>query len=167
MAQRAGGFFLFHLLNFTILIANVGSGMGAQLAAARLLYGMGRNDAIPRKFFGAIDPVRRIPANNIIFIGAIALAGAFFLSYERGVELLNFGAFVAFIGVNAAAFVHYFVRAREKHWIDLAAPVLGAAICFFIWLNLSAPAKIAGGLWMLAGLLYGARKNGRIPHRAD
>jgi len=160
VAQRAGGFFLFHLLNFTILIANVGSGMGAQLAAARLLYGMGRNDAIPRKFFGAIDPVRRIPTNNIVFIGAIALAGAFLLSYERGVELLNFGAFVAFIGVNAAAFVHYFVRAREKHWIDLAAPVLGATICFLIWLNLSAPAKIAGGLWMLAGLLYGAAKTG-------
>ena len=45
VARQIGGFFLFHLLNFTILIANVGSGMGAQLAAARLLYGMGRSDA--------------------------------------------------------------------------------------------------------------------------
>ena len=52
--------------------------------------------------------------NNVLLIGAIALAGAFFISYERGVELLNFGAFIAFMGVNAAAFVRYFVRAREK-----------------------------------------------------
>src|ERR1700691_4232911 len=64
VARQAGGFFLFHLLNFTILIANVGSGMGAQLAAARLLYGMGRNDAIPRGLFGAIDSKRHIPMHN-------------------------------------------------------------------------------------------------------
>jgi amino acid transporter len=44
VARQVGGFFLFHLLNFTILIANVGSGMGAQLAGARLLYGMGRSN---------------------------------------------------------------------------------------------------------------------------
>jgi len=50
VAKQAGGFFLFQLLNFTILIANIGSGMGAQLAAARLLYGMGRNDALPKGF---------------------------------------------------------------------------------------------------------------------
>ena len=62
------------------------------------------------------------------------------------------------MGVNAAAFVHYFARAREKRWIDFAAPLLGAAICFFIWLNLSWPAKIAGGLWLIAGLIYGVVK---------
>ena len=49
VARQAGGFFLFQLLNFTILIANIGSGMGAQLAAGRLLYGMGRNDALPKE----------------------------------------------------------------------------------------------------------------------
>ena len=51
VARQAGGLFLFQLLNFTILVANIGSGMGAQLAAARLLYGMGRNDALPKSIF--------------------------------------------------------------------------------------------------------------------
>ncbi|MGD0304179.1 MAG: APC family permease, partial [Candidatus Acidiferrales bacterium] len=37
VAQTAGGYFLFQLINFTILIANIGSGMGSQLGAARLL----------------------------------------------------------------------------------------------------------------------------------
>src|ERR1700724_1182108 len=129
VAQQVGGFFLFQLLNFTILIANVGSGMGAQLAAARLLYGMGRSDAIPKRFFGAIEPQRRIPMNNVLLIGAIALAGAFVLSYERGVELLNFGAFIAFMGVNAAAFVRYFWKAQKKSWMNFACPVLGFCIC--------------------------------------
>jgi putrescine importer len=156
VARQIGGFLLFHLLNFTILIANIGSGMGSQLAAARLLYGMGRGDAIPRRFFGVIDPRRRIPVNNIILIGAVALAGAFLISYERGAELLNFGAFIAFMGVNAAAFARYFRSADEKRWTNAAFPLLGFFICFFIWLNLSWPAKIAGGIWLAAGLIYGA-----------
>jgi putrescine importer len=156
VARQVGGFFLFHLLNFTILIANIGSGMGAQLAAARLLYGMGRSDALPRGFFGSIEPRRRIPMNNVLLIGAIALTGAFLLSYERGVELLNFGAFIAFMGVNAAAFMRYFVRADRKSFLNLASPVLGFAICFFIWLHLSPLAKIAGSAWLLVGIIYGA-----------
>src|SRR5580704_2128963 len=32
VAQQIGGFFLFHLLNFTVLIANIGSGIASQLA---------------------------------------------------------------------------------------------------------------------------------------
>ena len=47
-----GGKFLFHLLNATLLVANMGSGMAAQFGAARLLYGMGRSNALPRSFFG-------------------------------------------------------------------------------------------------------------------
>jgi putrescine importer len=158
VAQQVGGFFLFQLLNFTVLIANIGSGMGAQLAAARLLYGMGRNDALPKSFFGKIEAKRHIPANNVIFIGAIALAGSFFLTYERGAEMLNFGAFIAFMGVNAAAFVRYFLRAETKKIGSFLWPVLGFGICAFIWWKLSAPAKILGTFWVVVGILYGAWK---------
>lgn len=154
VARQIGGFFLFHLLNFTILVANIGSGMAAQLAAARLLYGMGRGQALPRGFFGYIDPAHRVPRNNVLLIGAIALAGAFAMTYERGAELLNFGAFIAFMGVNAAAFVHYYLRAKEKRWSNLLPPVLGFFICAFIWWNLSPPAKIAGTIWLMIGIAY-------------
>ena len=64
------------IINFTLLVANIGSDMGAQLAAGRLLYGMGRGDALPSRFFGAIEPKRRIPRNNIIAVGLFALVGA-------------------------------------------------------------------------------------------
>jgi putrescine importer len=158
VARQAGGFFLFHLLNFTILIANVGSGMGAQLGAARLLYGMGRSNGIPKKFFGAIEPKNRIPRNNVIFVGAIALLGAFFISYERGAELLNFGALIAFMGVNAAAFVRYFWRSDDKRWTNFVAPVLGFLICLYIWRSLGHYAMILGVSWMFVGIAYGAAK---------
>jgi putrescine importer len=158
VARQAGGFLLFHLLNFTILIANIGSGMGAQLGAARLLYGMGRSEGLPKKFFGAIDPKNHIPRNNVVFVGAIALAGAFVISYERGAELLNFGALIAFMGVNAAAFVRYFLRAEKKQAVNLLLPVLGFIICLLIWRNLGQNAMILGGVWMVVGIAYGAVK---------
>ncbi len=167
VARQVGGIVMFHLLNFTILIANIGSGMGAQLAAARLLYGMGRNDALPKKFFGAIEPKRHIPRNNVIIIGAIALAGAFLLeflsrrggdgAYATGTQLLNFGAVIAFMGVNASAFIRFFVKGRKTVG-NLLPPVLGFLFCFGIWLNLSRTALKAGVIWLAVGIIYGAIK---------
>jgi len=158
VARQAGGFLLFQLLNFTILVANIGSGMGAQLAASRLLFGMGRNDAIPKGFFGKINVKRQIPANNVILIGSLALIGSFLLSYDKGAELLNFGAILAFMGVNAAAFAHYFVRSKERSEWTFLWPVCGFAICAYIWWQLSTPAKILGSVWVALGLIYGVWK---------
>ena len=158
VARQAGGLLLFQLLNFTILVANIGSGMGAQLAASRLLFGMGRNEAIPKSFFGKIDLKRQIPANNVMLIGALALLGSFYISYDKGAELLNFGAILAFMGVNAAAFMRYFVRAERKTFWSLLWPTAGFAICAYIWWQLSPPAKKLGAVWVVLGLLYGAWK---------
>jgi putrescine importer len=121
---------------------------------------MGRDNTIPRRFFGVLEPKRAIPRNNVLFTGTLALAGAFTMSYQLGAELLNFGAFIAFMGVNAAAFVRYFMRAPQKKLRYWLPPVLGFLICGYIWLSLRTPAKILGGLWLAAGILYGAWKTG-------
>ena len=156
VAERAGGRWLFSLINMTLLVATVGSAMGAQLGAARLLYGMGRSCALPRGFFGAIEPKRRIPRNNVLLVGAVALIGAMALSFERGVELLNFGALLAFMGVNISAFVRYYLRATRKRWFNLVSPVLGFLICTLLWLSLSWRAKELGIGWIVIGLAWGA-----------
>jgi len=156
VAGRAGGAWLFLLINITLLVATVGSGMGSQLGAARLLYGMGRSNALPKSFFGAIEPKRRIPQNNVMFVGALALAGTVVLTFERAAELLNFGALLAFMGVNAASFTRYYVRERQRTLGNFLPPILGFTICLLLWLNLSPPAKIVGTIWMLLGIAYGA-----------
>ncbi len=166
ISKQAGGIILYHVINFTLLIANMGSGMGAQLAAGRLLYGMGRGNALPRSFFGAIEPKRRIPRNNIIAVGVFALVGASLLeffanrlgggAYEIGAQALNFGAFIAFMGVNAAAIARYWYKAEKRTLGNLLPPLLGFLICGYIWLMLSTPAQIVGTIWMAAGILYGA-----------
>src|SRR2546427_594976 len=156
VAGRAAGRWLFTLINITLLVATIGSGMGSQLGAARLLYGMGRGNALPKSFFGVIEPTRRIPQNNVIFVGLFALAGTTVLTFERAAELLNFGALLAFMGVNAASFARYYWRARQRTLASLFVPILGFTICLLLWLNLSKPAKIAGIIWMLLGIGYGA-----------
>jgi putrescine importer len=166
VSRQAGGAILFQIVNFTLLIANMGSGMGSQLAAGRLLYGMGRGNALPKSFFGAIEPKRRIPRNNILAVGGFAFAGAALLqffadrlgggAYEIGAECLNFGAFVAFMGVNAAAFVHHWRHEKSKNLTGYIVPTLGFFICGFIWVHLSNPALVLGAVWMIAGITYGA-----------
>lgn len=153
IAQRVGGKLLFHLLNATLLIANLGSGVAAQFGAARLLYGMGRGGALPRRFFASIDERKGIPARNVLAVGACALLGAFLLTYERGAELLNFGAFIAFMGVNAAALIHYRSRSAHKVVFATTAPLLGLLVSAFIWLNLNHAAQLLGLLWIVAGLI--------------
>jgi amino acid transporter len=160
VAGKAGGPTLFMLVNLTLLIANIGSGTGAHLGAARLLYGMGRSGALPPRFFGAVDARRQIPRNNVLLVGALAAAGGLVLTYQLGAEMLNFGAFIAFMGVNLAAFVRYWVRAEHRRAGNFIYPLLGFAFCAYLWWSLRLPAKLAGGVWLAAGLVYGAIKTG-------
>jgi amino acid transporter len=149
---------LLSIVGLTLLVANFGSGMGAQIGAARLLYGMGRSNALPKSFFGVVDEKHRVPRNNVIFIGVIVLLGSFRLTFEKGIELLNFGALIAFMGVNAAAFMHYFVRGAEKKVTHFLPPILGFFICLGLWWSLSVPAKILGSVWMILGIAFGIWK---------
>ena len=153
VAKRVGGVFLFHLLNVTLLIANMGSGMAAQFGAARLLYGMGRANALPRRIFGAINPRKGIPRNNVIIVGGCTLVGVFLLTYQSGAELLNFGAFIAFMGVNIAALVHYKFRSNTKVALAATAPLSGFLVSAFIWLNLNRSAQYLGVAWIVCGLI--------------
>src|SRR3984893_14408894 len=149
---------MFGIIGFTLLVANFGSGLGSQIGAARLLYGMGRSNALPKSFFGVVDAKHRVPRNNVLFVGAVALIGAFVMSYGLGAEMLNFGALIAFMGVNAAAFMRYVVRDRKWTLSFALPPVLGFLICFLLWMSLSRKAVIAGTIWMAVGIAFGAWK---------
>jgi putrescine importer len=158
VAARAGGPWFFFVMNMTLLLANFGSGVGSQLGAARLLYGMGRSNALPVSFFGAVDAKHQVPRNNVVLVGLIALVGSFFLSYSLGAEILNFGALLAYMGVNVAALCHYYLRAEDKRLRNLLPPIAGFLPCLVLWLNLSRSAKVVGLAWMALGIAFGAWK---------
>jgi amino acid transporter len=166
VSGKAGGMILFQIVNFTLLVANMGSAMGSQLAAGRLLYGMGRGNALPKSFFGVIEPKHRIPRNNILLIGAIAIAGSAVMeifsaklgggAYEIGAQCLIFGTLIAFMGVNASSFVHQLRHSESRGPVSVVVPVLGFLICAFLWVNLSHAAFFVGLVWLTVGIAYGA-----------
>jgi putrescine importer len=141
-----------------LIIACVGAGLTGQVGAARLLFGMGRDNVLPRRVFGRLDPKRQSPTLNICLIGIVAYVGALLVTYEQAGEVLNFGAFLAFMGVNLAAFRQFSLLHRpgqKRRWFrDALMPLLGFAFCLWIWLGLKIPAKVMGGTWFLIGLTY-------------
>lgn len=162
VCSRVGGPFLFQAMGLILLLAAIGSALTGGLGAARLLFGMGRDGVLPRRFFAHLHPKTNTPTFNILLIGAIAFCGAIALNYvgnayEHAGELLNFGAFLAFMGVNLSVFWHFKAPRpgyRRRVLSDVALPLFGFAFCASIWWNLNGLAKLVGGLWFLIGFTY-------------
>jgi putrescine importer len=163
ICSRVGGVILFNAMGAILIVAAFGSGLTGTLGAARLLFGMGRDGVLPKKFFGYLKPGSSTPTYNILLIGFLAFAGAVLLNYigsayQHAGELLNFGAFLAFMGVNFACFWQFWVRRQEGQRANLLRdailPVIGFLFCGLIWINLNIVAKTVGGIWFAIGLLY-------------
>ncbi len=158
VTRRVGGPTLFQAMAILLVVANIGAGLTSQVGAARLLFGMGRDNVFPRKIFAYLDPKHNTPTINIWIIGLVAFFGSLVMSYELTAEILNFGAFLGFIGVNLAAVWQFYVikqQGRKRHFLtDLLVPGLGFLFCLWIWWNLARPAKIAGGIWFVLGIIH-------------
>lgn len=163
ICRRVGGALLFGAMFVILGVAAFGSGLTGTLGAARLLFGMGRDGVLPRKFFGHLKPGSGTPTNNILLIGVLSFAGAVLLNkvgsaYQHAGELLNFGAFLAFIGVNFACFWQFSVHRPAgqplRVFRDALLPLLGFLACAIIWWKLPHLAKIVGGIWFAIGILY-------------
>lgn len=153
VAGRMGGPILLAIVNASLLLANMGSGMASQLGAARLLYAMGQDGALPRRFFASVSPKSRIPRNNVILIGAICLGGALIINYDLGAELLNYGALLAFMGVNASAALRSWRQEGLSGVIPILISLAGLVTCALLWWNLSRKAWIVGLCWATTGVL--------------
>ena len=159
-----GGIALLKATAILLFVANVGAGLTSQVGAARLLFGMGRENVIPARYFARLHPVRNTPDINIILLGVMGFLGAQFIGYELAAELLNFGAFLGFMGVNVAVIWKFWIHradARGRNFfLDVILPFLGFLFCTVIWLGLGNPAKIAGGLWLVVGFFVLATQTG-------
>ena len=158
VSARVGGQFLFNAIAIVLFIACLGSGIAGQVGAARLLFAMGRDGVIPSKIFSHLHTKSATPTYNILIMGVLTLIGSMVLSYQGAAELLNFGAFLAFMGVNIAAFRQFLFNrpsGEKRNFLsDAILPVLGFLVCFFIWISLPTPAKVMGGMWLITGLIY-------------
>ena len=160
VCSRVGGRFLFDGITLIMVVASLGSALTGQVGAARILFGMGRDNALPRLFAKLDDQGN--PVRNLGLIGVVVLAASLLLKYEGAVELVNFGAFLAFMGVNAAVIRDFYFRPPAGHkanWVyDIVIPGAGFIFCLWIWWNLHKAALVVGGTWCALGLIYTAIK---------
>ncbi len=133
------------------------AGLSAQASGARLLYAMGRDGVLPKKFFGNLNSKTQTPVNAVILTGVVALF-AIFLDVTKATAYINFGGFVAFIFVNISVIVYYFVKQKQRSvkgfFMYLIFPALGALLCLYLLVHLDRIAIILGCAWTAAGIIY-------------
>jgi putrescine importer len=158
VSARVGGSLLSTAFAAVLCIGCLGSCLAGQAGAARLLYAMGRDNVLPGKFFSHVNIKTAIPDFNIILIGGLTVTISLIISYQGAAELLNFGAFLGFIGVNLAAFRQFYLLRppgqKRNLFSDAVIPFLGFGVCFAIWISLPSPAKIVGTIWLLTGIAF-------------
>jgi putrescine importer len=87
------------ILGVTLLLANVGSGMGAQNRRRPTFVWHGTQQrALPRSSFGVVDSKHHVLRNSLSYVAGTTLIGAFVISYGLGAEMLTFGSLIAFMG---------------------------------------------------------------------
>ncbi|RNB91635.1 APC family permease [Brevibacillus fluminis] len=134
-----------------------GSAMASQASAARVLYAMGRDGQLPKKYFGSLHSKFQTPVNNILVISLISLL-ALVVSLTLVASFINFGAFLAFTFVNLSVIGHYFIRKRQRTikgtFLYLIFPVIGAVLDIWLLLSLDIHSKILGSIWVVVGVIY-------------
>lgn len=158
VAQVVGGYRLFAAFGIVLLVSSLACGLAGHLGAVRLLYGMGRDNLLPRKIFGHLNPQSGSPTYNVAIVGGLAYLGTLAIGWERAVEILNFGALLAFMAVNLAALRHFGFGREQKDrrnlFLDIIAPALGFVFCLIIFFGLQGSTLVVGAVWLVIGGVY-------------
>ncbi|RQW18484.1 APC family permease [Bacillus sp. C1-1] len=157
IAQYVGGAFLYSLFLGGTMVAVVSSSMSSHASASRLLFAMGRDSTLPKRYFGYLHPKFKTPVFNIVLIGVLSLT-AIFGELEIIYSFISFGALIGFTSVNASVIAHYYIRQKQRSLkgtiLNLIIPLLGATFCLSLLYSIERNALIIGLSWMFLGLLY-------------
>jgi len=158
VARTAGGPILFAAYGLVLLVSSFACGLAGHVGAARLLYSMGRDDVLPKKVFGHLNPIRGNPSYNEWIIGVVTYIAVLTLPWQLAAEIVTFGALLAFTAVNLVALLHFWFAAagtrRRNFFVDGFLPAFGSVFCFVLLMGLQAWTKYAGMIWLGIGLIY-------------
>ena len=165
IAKLIGGSLFGSVFLAGLVIAQFASGLAAQASASRLLFAMGRDGALPRKVFAAINSKFHTPAVSVMFVGIVGLL-ALLLDVTTSTSFINFGAFVAFTLVNVSVVVYYFRRRavgeNNNVWLYLVAPAIGAVITAYLLTQLDNRAIVLGLSWLVDRRDRAGRRQPRV-----
>ena len=155
--STAGGSALATVLTVALMAACLANAIDSMGGASRLLFGMGRDGVIPKKVFGYLWPKSQTAVFNVLLIAGLTLIGAS-QNLDTIINMINFGALLAFFLVNVSMANHFFIRQHRRSGFQvlryLIAPVIGAGVIIWLWFNLSHTAWTVGGTWLGLGIVY-------------
>ena len=164
IGRDAGGAFLYYLLLVVnVLAVGIANALAAQVAIARVLYSVSRDDMLPAsRFLSRIHPRFRTPFNATLLVGVVTLAVALVLAVDTITKFVNFGALTAFMALNISVFVYFFIKRGRRSVTDffkyLLFPLLGFAIIAYVWSGFDRTTFIFGFSWLAAGIIIAAIK---------
>ena len=157
IAARAGGTPL-RLTAIAAVVVSFGiaNAMAAQAAVARVLFAMARDGKLPA-ILAAVHPRLKTPHVSTLLVAAVSLlVGLLFTDRIDDLSrVVNFGALASFALLHLAVVHHHLLRRRTGAWLQhLLFPLAGFTVILFVLYGMDHMAKILGGCWIAAGMLY-------------
>ncbi|AFH59854.1 APC family permease [Paenibacillus caseinilyticus] len=157
VVKLVGGAALSSLFITVLVLAIFTQGLSSLTTVSRLLFVMGRDTTLPRRFFGSLHPRFQTPVANIILVSLVSLL-ALVISLETAVKFVSFGALTAFIFVNLSVIAQKYVREKLRSPLEtcryLLFPLIGAGFIGWLLSLLDASALLMGGAWVAFGAVY-------------
>ncbi|MDA3146150.1 APC family permease [Leucobacter sp. UCMA 4100] len=158
IGQEVGGNVLQAVLTAAGFAATLASGLASHASVSRMLLVMGRNNVLPKKVFGYINPKTHTPTFNIVLTGLISMLAIAF-TLEMIAAFINYGALIAFTAVNLSVIAWFAVRqGRRKTPKDIfkyiVMPGIGMVLTGVLWAHLHLDALIGGVIWTVLGFIY-------------
>lgn len=155
---QVGGPVLQAVLTAAGFAATLASWLASHASVSRMLLVMGRNNVLPRPFFGFVHPRTRTPLFAVVLTGLVSLLAIAF-TLEQIAAYINYGALVAFTFVNVSVIAWFAIRKGRRrtprdvlHYIVM--PAIGMLLTGLLWVNLDGHALVGGLIWTGLGVLY-------------
>ncbi len=158
IGHGVGGNVLQAVLTAAGFAATLASGLASHASVSRMLLVMGRNNVLPKRFFGYINKRTHTPTFNIVLTGLICMLAIAF-TLEMIAAFINFGALIAFSFVNISVIAWFAIRkGRRKTPGDIfkfiVMPGIGVILTGILWANLHVDALVGGLVWAAIGFIY-------------
>jgi amino acid transporter len=154
---QVGGERYAEIINFVTIAGSIASCIALQASAARLMYVMGRDGALPKAVFGKLSGKTGTPVPNLLLTAAAGVI-AMKLDLTKATSFINFGAFLGFTLVNVCVIAHLVRERRHGRTPNLFSylvmPALGAAVSVYLLTKLGDVALRIGGVWLAIGVVY-------------
>lgn len=164
MREVGGDTLYYAFIIIGVISVGIANALTVQSAISRVIFSMSRDKLLPgSSFLSKVHPKYKTPANATIFVGAVSVLVALFLSLDFLARLVNFGAMSTYMLLNLSVITHFFFKKKLRGTVNflryVVSPLIGFSVIAFIWSGFDHMTYIIGFSWLAIGIVFGAIKS--------